>query len=102
MTNTIESPPPPALPSQPLSETDAINIWLARWLRTPRKFILARYGCDPRRLYEIWEGTRFPASRAKALEQLRERYPSLVSRIDSGPHRRISRAPHPDQLVLFE
>ena len=29
--------------------------------------LLARYGCDPRRLYEIWEEKRFAGSRDKAL-----------------------------------
>jgi hypothetical protein len=40
---------------RPLTETDAVDIWIARWLRIRRKALLARYGCDPRRLYEIWE-----------------------------------------------
>ena len=94
--------PPPVLAHRPLTEADAVDIWLARWLRTPRKQILARYNCDPRRLYEIWEGARFPDSRAKALEQLRSRYPSVLDRIDPGNHRRVPRSPHPDQLRLFE
>ena len=94
--------PPQAIARRPLTETDAIDIWLARWLRVPRKRLLARYGCDPRRLYEIWEGVRFPGSRAKALERLRESYPTMVDRIDPGTHTRIPRAPHPDQLALFD
>ena len=93
---------PPAVARRPLTEADAIDIWLARWLRVPRKALLARYGCDPRRLYEIWEGTHFTASRAKALEQLAATYPTLMDRIDPGAHRRIPRAPHPDQLSLFD
>jgi len=40
---------------RPLGETDAVDIWIARWLRVRRKELVARYGCDPRRLYEIWE-----------------------------------------------
>lgn len=76
-----------------LTERDAIDIWIARWLRLRRKDILERYDCDPRRLYDIWEGTRFPASRAKAKELFAERYPSLVDRIDYGNHRRIPRRP---------
>src|SRR6185312_15645253 len=51
-----------------LSEADAIDIWIARWLRIRRKDLLLRYGCDPRRLYEIWEEKRFTGSRDKALE----------------------------------
>jgi len=84
-----------------LTEADAIDIWLARWLRIPRKVLLARYGCDPRRLYEIWEEARFPGTRAKALLRLQEAYPAMTTRIDPGAHRRIPRSPHPDQLTLF-
>ena len=84
-----------------LTEADAVDIWLARWLRVPRKHLLARYACDPRRLYEIWEGTRFPRSREKALARLSESHPSMVGRIDPGTHRRIPRTAHPDQLALF-
>jgi hypothetical protein len=87
---------------RPLTEDDAIDIWIARWLRTPRKQLLARYACDPRRLYEIWEGARFPASRGKALEKLRATYPQLIERIDPGTHRRVPRCPHPDQLSMFD
>src|SRR5215471_8966520 len=51
---------------RPLAEADAVDIWIARWLRVRRKDLVVRYGCDPRRLYEIWEEKRFPASRDKA------------------------------------
>jgi hypothetical protein len=85
-----------------LSEADAIDIWIARWLRVRRKDLIARYACDPRRLYEIWEEVRFPGTRGKAIELFRERHPGLVDRIDYGRHRRIPRAVHPDQLSLFE
>lgn len=87
-----------------LSEADAIEIWIARWLRIRRRDLVARYGCDSRRLYEIWWGERYPASRAKAAELFRERYPALVDRTSFG-YRRIPRiAPVPDgrQLCLFD
>lgn len=87
---------------RPLSEVDAVDIWIARWLRIRRRDLLARYGCDPRRLYEIWEESRHPGARAKAIDLFRERYPALVDRIDYGRHQRISRSAHPDQLSLFE
>jgi len=85
-----------------LTEADAIDIWIARWLRIRRKDLLSRYDCDPRRLYEIWEESRFPGSRAKAIELFRARHPGLIDRIDYGRHRRISRTVHPDQLSLFK
>ena len=94
--------PPPERQARPLTEEDAVDIWIARWLKIRRRDLVRRYACDPRRLYEIWEGTRFPGARDKALELFRQRYPSLLDRVDFGPHHRISRTPHPDQLGLFE
>ena len=70
----LETVPQP-LARQPLTEADAVAIWIARWLRIRRKDLVRRYGCDPRRLYEIWEGERFPDARAKALELFEARYP---------------------------
>ena len=94
--------PPPEREARPLTEVDAVDIWIARWLKIRCRDLVRRYACDPRRLYEIWEGTRFPGARDKALELFRQRYPSLLDRVDFGPHHRISRTPHPDQLGLFE
>jgi hypothetical protein len=95
--------PPPALSRRPLTEDDAVDIWIARWLRVRRKDLIQRYGCDPRRLYEIWEGTRFASSRERAMEVFRARFPGLVDRVDFGTHRRVPlRTSQPDQLALFE
>ena len=85
-----------------LTEADAVDIWIARWLRIRRKDLIERYGCDPRRIYEVWQEERFVGSRAKAIELFRERYPALVDRIDYGRHTRISRTVHPDQLSFFD
>ncbi|HXF53530.1 MAG TPA: hypothetical protein VNK52_05340 [Hyphomicrobiaceae bacterium] len=86
----------------PLTRADAVDIWIARWLRVRRKDLCARYQCDPRRLYEIWEERKFAGTREEALQLFHVRYPSLVDRIDYGRHRRIPRTAHPDQLTLFE
>jgi hypothetical protein len=85
-------PPEPHPSQRRLSEADAVDIWIARWLRIRRKDLVARYGCDPRRLYEVWEGTRFPGSREQALARFAELYPRLAERIDFGLHRRIPRS----------
>ena len=85
-----------------LTESDAVQIWIARWLKVRRRDLLERYGCDPRRLYEIWTEERFTGSRAKAWTQFTAQFPQLADRVDAGLHRRISRAIHPDQLGLFE
>lgn len=95
--------PPPTIARRALTESDAIDIWIQRWLRIRPKDIIRRYGCDPRRVYEIWEEKRFAGSRAKALETFAARYPSLVERVDFGLHRRLPlRADQNDQLSLFE
>ncbi len=93
---------PPAAKNAP-TEKDAIEIWIARWLHHKRSAIVARYKCDPRRIYEIWEGKRFPKSRDLALKSFIKRYPQLRNRVDFSPHKRIPRsAKHPDQLSLFD
>lgn len=79
-----------------LSEADAIDIWVARWLRVPIKELVARYGCDSRRLYEIWWGERFPRSCGKAESVFAERYPGAVERTPFG-YRRIPRGSDHDQ-----
>ncbi|MEQ1719317.1 MAG: hypothetical protein ABL907_25570 [Hyphomicrobium sp.] len=101
MATAFFAAPPPAVSRRPLTEEDAVNVWIARWLRVRPKELVRRYGCDPRRLYEIWEETHFPGSRAKALDTFRKRYPSLENRIDPGAHQRLSKAVHPDQLTLI-
>jgi hypothetical protein len=86
-----------------LAEADAIDIWIARWLRVRRKDLVLRYRCDPRRLYEIWEERRFAGSRDKARALFAERYPSLIDRTDYGPHRPIHRrVPQELQPGLFD
>jgi hypothetical protein len=85
-------PPEPRPAQRRLTEADAVDIWIARWLRIRRKDLIDRYGCDPRRLYEVWEGTRFPCSREKALARFAELYPRLAERIDFGVHRRMPRS----------
>lgn len=78
---------------RPLRESDAIEIWIARWLRVPRKDLISRYGCDSRRLYDIWWGQQFPGSRAKAAEAFQHRFPHLADRTVFG-YRRIPRVVH--------
>jgi hypothetical protein len=103
----IDSPSPalrPAGLARPLSEADAIEIWIARWLRVRRKDLITRYGCDPRQLYAIWWGEKFPGSRTRAEAVFRDRHPGLIDRVSFG-YRRIPRGSlreTEDQLSLFE
>lgn len=86
-----------------LTTEDAIDIWVLRWLNVRRKDILARYGCDSRRLYEVWWEERFVGSRKRAMEIFRERYPTLADRVDYGPYKRIARTVDEErQMSLFE
>lgn len=88
-----------------IDEREAIEIWIARWLRVPVKSLVERYGCDRSRLYEIWWSERFPASRARAEAEFRRRYPERADRTSYG-YRRIPRRPAPaaieGQLALFD
>lgn len=93
--------PPPVVAWRPLTEADAVDIWIARFLRVRPKDLVRRYACDPRRLYEIWEETRFAGTRAQALALLKQRYPGVEGRFDPGPHRRISNEADPRQMSLF-
>ena len=88
---------------RPLTEADAVDIWIARWLRTRPKDLVARYRCDNRRLYDIWWGRAFPASRARAEKVFAERYPEAVERTTFG-YRRIplGKAHDPRQAGLFD
>jgi hypothetical protein len=93
-----------AATTRALSEADAIEIWIARWLRVRRKDLITRYGCDPRQLYAIWWGERFPGSRARAEAAFRDRHPGLTDRVSFG-YRRIPRGSFKEpegQLCLFE
>lgn len=88
--------------ARPLTEQDAVEIWIARWLRVRPKDLVARYECDPRRIYEIWEGARFPHAREKALAAFSTRYPQLAGQVDCSRHKRLPlRTRSPDQLNLF-
>ncbi len=92
-----------AMPPRRLSEKDAVDIWIARWLGIRLKDLVARYGCDPRRLYEIWWEERFVGSRQKARDVFAERHPALTDRIDFSRRQRFARpGPHPSQMTLFE
>ena len=102
MATAFVSAAPPSIQRRPLTEADAIDIWIARWLKVRRRDLIQRYGCDPRRLYEIWQEDSFAGSRDKAMKLFEARFPGLSDRIDPGPHQRISRAAHPDQLALFK
>jgi len=99
-----ESPAADAAP-RVLTEADAVEIWIARWLRIRPKSLLQRYGCDSRRLYEIWWGEKFPASRGKAEELFRARHPSRIERTSFG-YKRIPavacKAEGQRQLKLFD
>lgn len=105
MLESIDSSAAVPRPPQVLTEADAIEIWIARWLRIRPKHLVTRYACDARRLYEIWWGEKFPGSRAKAEQVFRDRHPGVVERTAFG-YRRIPAAAatkeKASQLNLFD
>lgn len=102
MQSAFSSSVPPLAPRHVrLTEADAVDIWIARWLKVRRKDVIARYNCDARRIYEVWTGERFPAARDKAWKIFNERFPGLGDRVDASPHRTIHRGQDPAQLALF-
>jgi hypothetical protein len=90
-------------PRRSLTEADAIDIWIARWLRVRVKDLVFRYGCDSRRLYDVWWGVSHPGSRPKAQRLFAERYPELAGRTAFG-YRRIPSVAGPGdgQRSLFD
>lgn len=105
MLDEIDKPQAAPPEGRPLTEADAVEIWIGRWLRIRPKHLVLRFGGDPRRLYEIWWGHRFPSSRAKAEKQFRQRYPGFVERTAFGYRRIPAAATREDearQLSLFE
>jgi hypothetical protein len=95
--------PPAAARPRPLTDGDAVDIWIARWLRVRPKDLALRYACDNRRLYDIWWGKSFPGSRARAQAAFEARYPEAIDRTAFG-YRRIPRGGHADprQPSLFD
>ena len=101
-TIAVEARAPRDIAVRPLTEKDAVDIWIARWLRVRQRDLLTRYRCDSRRLYEVWWGERFPASRQKAADLFRQRHPSLADRTVFGYQRIPRGTAHHDQTDLFE
>jgi hypothetical protein len=100
---TLAPPTSAAVKQRALTEADAIEIWIARWLRVRPIDIAAKHGIDPRRLYPIWYGDAFPGSKGRAKAVYLERYPSAADRTDFG-YRRIPRGKEidPRQRRLFD
>ena len=97
----LAAPPPSraARSPRPMPSTSGSRAGCASAARTSS----ARYGCDPRRLYEIWEGDALSRQpRARRSELFRERYPGLARPHRSRPAPAHFRGTtHPDQLTLF-
>lgn len=100
--HTSSKPRPPRASGR-LNTDDAIDIWIARWLRVRVKDLVTRYECDPRRLYEIWAEDKFIGSRDRARQRFLEQHPQLADRVDFGTHQTIHRGIDPDsQPGLFD
>jgi hypothetical protein len=82
-------------PRRALSEADAVEIWIGRWLRIRPIDLAQRLQCSPDQFYPIWWGKAFPASRSRAERVFRERFPAAVDRTAFG-YRRIPVGPQAD------
>jgi hypothetical protein len=99
------APPEPATPApiirdiRPtrLSAKDAIDIWLAHWLKIPHGQIIQRYNVDARRIYEVWWEEAFIGSRQTAWAKLLADHPERATSIDNGRLPRFERHPERDQ-----
>lgn len=84
----------------------AKELWKSRWQRVPIKKLVAKYGADPRRFYEVWSEETNPGSRLEALSEFTLENPDLASAIDPQPHQsRLRVVPKPnaggEQKSLF-
>ncbi|MCO6386889.1 hypothetical protein [Aliihoeflea sp. 40Bstr573] len=89
------------------SDKQAKDIWKARWRGEAVQSLVARYGENPFRFYEVWSEERNEGSRKAAYQELMTEDPSLAKRTNPTPHtptRRVTQRPLPKpdgQASLF-
>lgn len=87
-----------------ISEDQAPFVFIAYWERERTRDIGARYGVDPRRVYDVLRDRTHPGSRNVALRILRESNPNLADlaetgALDPGPETTISRKPNHNRFI---
>jgi len=89
------------------SDDQAVDIWISKWLGEKKQALIAKYGENNFRFYEVWTEERNFGTRLKAWALFQQRYPDLVASVDPSPHvptRRVVSAQlsvDGDQLSLF-
>ena len=69
------------------SDTQAKEIWKAKWRRETVQSLVARYGENTLRFYEVWEEKRNAGTRLEAFEEFKFESPTLAGAIDPSPHK---------------
>lgn len=87
--------------SRRIGYRQAVVIWIAHWLGLPKQRLAERYDVDRRRIYEIIEFRRHPASYEHARRIFAALYPQRVATTRFESHRRTGRWVIPGQLDLF-
>jgi hypothetical protein len=82
-------------PRRVLTEADAVEIWIGRWLRIRPIDLARQLRCEADQFYPIWWGKAFPGSRARAEKAFRERFPNAVDSTTFS-YRKIPVGPHAD------
>ncbi|MGS4887180.1 hypothetical protein [Roseibium sp. MB-4] len=65
-----------------LTEQEAINGTIERWLGAKVRDLSSKYDVDPRRWYEVWRGEAYPNARSQAYEILADKYPEIAKETD--------------------
>jgi hypothetical protein len=91
----------PTIVRRPLTETDAVDIWIARWLKIAAAGPVRHMRATRAGSAEIWEEARSGRPR-QGLGAFPARYPFLLDRVDFGPHRRIARRRTPTSSSCSE
>ncbi|MCY1706812.1 hypothetical protein [Pannonibacter sp. SL95] len=89
-----------------LTEDEAIAGTIERWQGRKVRELVAKYGVDPRRWYEVWQGKVHPEALPKAYKKLCQIDPTLSKSINPSPSKprfKVMAIPQDrDQLDLFE
>lgn len=87
-----------------LTEDEAIEGTIERWMGAKVRDLSSKYDVDPRRWYEVWQGQVFPDSRKKAYDMLCRLNPEIARKVDPSflkPKFKMVSKTNLDQLDFF-
>ncbi len=68
------------------SDSQAIDIWKAKWRGDSVQSLISTYGENPFRFYEVWMELRNVGTRLLAFEELKVENPQLAAKTNPEPH----------------